>query len=251
MRRFEGKFIMNDQYISSVCYKGGLHKSSYLLNLPVVKFLAAGNDISFENSVTFFVGENGSGKSTIIEALAVGLGFNSEGGSKNFNFSTRETSYELCKCLTIARRRVPKDGYFLRAESFFNVASNVEELGVTGYGERSLHEQSHGESFLALFQNRFWGNGLYILDEPEAALSPLSQMALLSKVHELVNNNSQLIIATHSPILLSYPGATIFQLDSDGLTRVSYEESDIYNMYKDFILDHKHTLHYLLNKDRL
>jgi predicted ATPase len=242
---------MSDQYISSVCYKGGLPKNSYLRDLPIVKFLVDGNDISFENSVTFFAGENGSGKSTIIEALAVGLGFNSEGGSKNFNFSTRETSYELCNSLTIARRRIPKDGYFLRAESFFNVATNVEELGVTGYGESSLHEQSHGESFLALFQNRFWGNGLYILDEPEAALSPLSQMALLSKIHELVNNNSQLIIATHSPILLSYPGAAIFQLNADGLTRVSYEESDVYNMYKDFILDYEHTLHYLLNKDKL
>jgi predicted ATPase len=238
---------VNSQYITDIRYKGGLQEGSYLFDLPVVKFLVNGNHISFDNAVTFITGENGTGKSTIIEAIAVAYGFNPEGGSKNFNFSTRKTTYELSDCLTISRHKNPKDSFFLRAESFFNVASNIEEIDVSGYGERSLHDQSHGESFLSLFQNRFWGNGLYILDEPEAALSPSYQMTLLSQIHELVKNNSQFIIATHSPILLSYPTSRIYELNDNGLACVSYEESGVFNTYTQFLSNYKHMLRYLLD----
>lgn len=240
---------MNSRYITDICYRGGLQEGSYLFDLPVVKFLVNGNHISFDNPVTFITGENGTGKSTIVEAIAVACGFNPEGGSRNFNFSTRETDYELSDCLTVSRHKSPKDGFFLRAESFFNVASNIEEIDVSGYGERSLHEQSHGESFLSLFQHRFWGNGLYILDEPEAALSPFHQMVLLSQIHELVQNSSQFIIATHSPIVLSYPNSTIYELNEKGLARVSYEESGVFTTYTQFLSNYKHMLRYLLDDE--
>ena len=222
---------MRNKYVNSIIYNGGINKNSYLCRLPVLKHLAVHKEIKFTNNVTFFIGENGSGKSTLIEAIAVGMGFNAEGGSKNFNFSTRNTTYELSDCLTISKTAFHKDGYFLRSESFFNVASNIEELEVTGYGEKSLHEQSHGESFLALFQNRFRGNGLYILDEPESALSPSRQMTLLAEIHHLVEKNSQFIIATHSPILLAYPNATILEFSEMGIEQIEYMESQHYRIY--------------------
>src|SRR5205085_2393360 len=148
-----------------------------------------------------------TGKSTLIEAIAVAAGFNAEGGTKNFRFSTRSSESDLNEALVLARGvKRERDGFFLRAESLFNVATEIESLGVLGYyGGRSLHEQSHGESFLALVGNRFGGAGLYILDEPEAALSPSRQLALLKIVDHLVQNmRSQFIIATHSPILMAY-----------------------------------------------
>ena len=148
--------------------------NSYISSLPVVKYLNNAKRLDFNQEVTFLVGENGTGKSTLIEAIAISAGYNAEGGSKNFNFSTKQTSSNLSQYITIAKSAHEKDGFFLRAESFYNVASQVDDLGINldGYGGKSLHEQSHGESFLALVQNRFRGNGLYILDEPEAALSP-------------------------------------------------------------------------------
>ncbi len=160
----------------------------YPFSLPAVRAL----DGLKLARVTYFVGENGSGKSTILEALAVGMGFNAEGGSVNFNFATRRSESDLHRCIRIARTHRPKTGYFLRAESFYNVATEVERLGVgDGYGDRSLHEQSHGESFLALLKHRFRPNGLYILDEPEAALSPSRQLSFLVRMHELVEGGSQ------------------------------------------------------------
>lgn len=238
---------MNNRYITGLSYKGGLPQSSYLNYLPVVKYLMAGNAIKFNNDVTFFIGENGSGKSTIIEAIALHSGFNSEGGSKNFNFSTRETMYELSDYLTISKKAYPKDGFFLRSESFYNVATNIEEIAVSGYGDRSLHEQSHGESFLSLFLNRFRGNGLYILDEPEAALSPTRQMTLISIMSELANQNSQFIISTHSPILLAYPKADIFELSDSGIKQVAYEDTEIYLLYKQFINAPQRMIKHLLS----
>ncbi|MCL1852134.1 MAG: AAA family ATPase [Peptococcaceae bacterium] len=237
---------MRSQYVDSVIYNGGIDKKSYLNRLPVLQYLSVKKEIIFENTMTFFVGENGSGKSTLIEAIAVGMGFNAEGGSKNFNFSTRKTTYELSDCLTIAKSTFYKDGYFLRSESFYNVASNIEELEVTGYGERSLHEQSHGESFLALFQNRFRGNGLYILDEPESALSPLRQMTLLAEIHRLIEHNSQFIIATHSPILLAYPNATILEFSETGIEKVEYTKCQHFNIYKQFFDNPQRMIKYLL-----
>ena len=238
---------MTGRYITSLKYKrGGLSEASYLRNLPAVNFLAVGNEVDLDNDVTFFTGDNGTGKSTLIEAIAVCSGFNPEGGSKNFNFSTYDAEYPLAECITVSKKSYPDDGFFLRAESFYNVATNIDNLGVSGYGDCSLHKQSHGESFHALFQNRFRGNGLYLLDEPESALSPLRQMSLLARMHQLVSNNSQFIIATHSPILLSYPNATILEFSDSGIHEITYEESQSYLLYKQFLDDPSRTLKHLL-----
>ncbi|MBX3219211.1 MAG: AAA family ATPase [Labilithrix sp.] len=188
--------------------------------------------------VTYFVGENGSGKSTILEAIAVASGFNAEGGTVNFNFATRRSDSPLHRCLRLARTHRPKTGFFLRAESFYNVATEIERLGPEvgeHYGERSLHEQSHGESFLALVRHRFGANGLYILDEPEAALSPSRQLSLLVSMHALVEAGSQFIIATHAPIVLAYPGATIYHLDDNGIARVEYDQTEHVQLTRDFL----------------
>jgi predicted ATPase len=217
----------------------------YPYSLPLVKSL---KKIKIDTPVTFIVGENGSGKSTLIEAIAVAGGFNPEGGSKNFSFSTRSSHSNLSDVLTLVRGVArPKDGFFLRAESFFTVASEIERLDIDegdfpngpkiidSYGGVSLHEQSHGESFFALITHRFRGKGLYILDEPEAALSPMRQLAMLRRIHDLVSADSQFIIATHSPILLTIPGATILQVVNNGLKRVTYEETEHYQVAKAFL----------------
>lgn len=221
--------------------------NSYISSLPVVKYLNNARRLDFNQEVTFLVGENGTGKSTLIEAIAISAGYNAEGGSKNFNFSTKQTSSNLSQYITIAKSAHEKDGFFLRAESFYNFASQVDDLGINlhGYGGKSLHEQSHGESFLALVQNRFRGNGLYILDEPEAALSPLRQFALLAEMKRLVDKNSQFIIATHSPILLAFPDATIYQTSDKGIEKVKYDECDHYLLTKQFLDNPKHFFKYL------
>ncbi len=224
-------------------------EQSYLSNLPVVKWLLKSGELEFTHDVTFFAGENGTGKSTIIEAIALCAGFNAEGGSKNFKFSTRQTSSNLHKYLTLSKSAHEKDGFFLRAESFYNVATQVDELGINldGYGGKSLHGQSHGESFMALVQSRFRGNGLYILDEPEAALSPSRQIALLTEIKRLVDKKSQFIIATHSPILLAYPNAAIYQISEDSLRRVKYQECENYKITKQFLDQPDRMIHYLFN----
>lgn len=210
-------------------------------------------EIEFHPKVTYIVGENGTGKSTVLEALAVAWGFNPEGGSRNFNFSTRSSHSGLHECLRLIRgARKPRDGFFLRAESFYNLATNLEELGgglINSYGGRSLHDQSHGEAFLATFLNRFNGRGLYILDEPESALSPLRQMSLLARMHQLVLQNSQFIIATHSPIVLAYPEAAIYQLTSTGFARAVYEDTEPYKVMKDFIDNRAKMLEILLQPE--
>jgi predicted ATPase len=206
--------------------------------------------------VTILVGENGTGKSTLLEAVAVACGFNPEGGSRNFNFSTNATHSELHKCMRTVRRAYPKDGYFLRAESLYNVATNIEQLDrqrgflpplVESYGGSSLHHQSHGESFLSLVQNRLGGNGLYLFDEPEAALSPMRQMTLLSEIDRLVKSNSQLLIATHSPILMAYPGACILELSESGIHRVDYRQTEHYRTTREFLENPERMVHYLLD----
>lgn len=222
--------------------------SGYPFSLPVVNAL---DTLNFASGVTFLVGENGSGKSTLMEAIAVGMGFNPEGGTKNFNFSSRNTHSELNQFLRFSKSyKKPKDGFFLRAESFYNVATNIDELDeqdITGlegrppppvknsYGGDSLHKQSHGESFLSLFVNRFSGNGLYLLDEPESALSPSRQLSILRRIHELVVADSQFIIATHSPILMAYPGALIYQVDGSGINQVDYEDTEHYQLTRAFL----------------
>lgn len=204
--------------------------------LPVVRGL---HELALHPKLTFFIGENGTGKSTMIEAIAVAAGFNAEGGSRNFNFATRRTESELHSVLQLVRSpRRQRDGYFVRAESFYNVATNIEELGVGGsYGERALHAQAHGESFLALALNRFGGNGLYILDEPEAALSPQRQLSLLALMDDHVQHRgSQFIIATHSPILMAYPDALIYELSEEhGIRIVTYEDTEHFQITRDFL----------------
>ena len=214
----------------------------YPFSLPAVQALG-GLTLS---AVTYFVGENGSGKSTILEALAVASGFNAEGGSVNFNFATRRSESDLHRCIRVARTSRPKTGFFLRAESFYNVATEIERLGVEeGYGDRSLHEQSHGESFLSLLKHRFRPNGLYILDEPEAALSPSRQLSFLVRMHELVEGRSQFIVATHAPIVLAYPNATIYQLDENGVSRIEYEQTEHVRLTRDFLNDRERVLAHL------
>ncbi|WP_437971115.1 AAA family ATPase [Sorangium sp. So ce260] len=210
--------------------------SRYPFSIPAVRAL---DELALHPEVTFLVGENGSGKSTLIEALALLSGFNAEGGSKNFNFATRRTESELHAAMRLVRgARREKNGFFLRAESFFNVATQVDELGAAQfYGGTSLHEQSHGESFLALVKHRFQPESLFLLDEPEAALSPGRQLTLLARMHELIaRGRCQFIIATHSPIVLAYPGATIYRLSEDGIAQVAYEETEHFALTRDFLL---------------
>ncbi|MDR7000498.1 putative ATPase [Neobacillus niacini] len=196
------------------------------------------------------------GKSTLLEAIAIELGFNPEGGSLNFNFSTFDSHSPLGDYLMVIKGvDRPSDGFFLRAESFYNVASNIEELDREGSGPRvidsfggvSLHEQSHGEAFFATFLHRFRGNGVYLLDEPEAALSPLRQMSMLTRIHDLVQDHSQFIIATHSPIIMAYPNAKIFEFTEEGIHERPLEKTNHYKMMKQFFEDKDRMLHHLLN----
>jgi predicted ATPase len=222
----------------------------YPFSIPAV---AAADGLSLHPHVTYFVGENGSGKSTLLEAIAIAAGFNPEGGSMNFRFSTRSSESSLAGALRLVRSvRRPRTGFFLRAESFFNVATTIEELGpqiMASYGGRSLHEQSHGESFIALALHRFGPDGLYMLDEPEAALSPLRQMSMLRRMHDLVREGCQFIVATHAPILLAYPQAWIYQLDEHGLQRVAYDDTSTVRVTRDFLDDRDRTLDELFSED--
>lgn len=219
---------------------------AYPFSLPVVRSF---DTLKFHPKVTFVVGENGSGKSTLLEAIATAWGFNPEGGTINFNFSTESTHSGLWQCLRLSKGyKRPKDGFFLRAESFYNLASNIDAMDrepgpgapvINSYGGQSLHQQSHGESFFSLMLHRFGGNGLYILDEPEAALSPDRQLAMLSRMHQLVEDNSQFIIATHSPIIMAYPGSEILQVTEEGIAPVHYEDTDHHQTTKLFINNYR------------
>ena len=239
-------------YIEEIQYRRPKDCSKYPFNLNVLNGLET---IKLDSKVTFLVGDNGSGKSTLIEALAIAYGFNAEGGSINFNFSTKNSSSNLSENIFLKRTiNRARDGYFLRAESFYNVATQIEKLDsipaashkiIESYGGKSLHEQSHGESFLCLMNERFRGNGLYILDEPEAALSSEGQLSFLVRMHELVDKNSQFIIATHSPIILSYPYSTIYSIEDTGLVRKEYEETNQYQFMKMFINNYERVLYNL------
>lgn len=226
--------------------------SKYPFNLPIIKNLTT---LQFHPKVTFIVGENGSGKSTLLEAIAVAYGFNAEGGTKNFTFSSKDTHSELCNFIKLIKGvKRPRDNFFLRAESFYNFATNIDELDsepgfgppiINSYGGDSLHEQSHGESFWAIFLNRFRGNGLYILDEPEAALSPSRQMAMITRIHELTKKDSQFIIATHSPIIMAYPDSLIYQIKDD-IQSVKYEDTEHYQVTRTFLNNSKKMLEMLM-----
>ena len=246
---------MATKFLKKISFIGELAGGSYLNDIPAVKYLTQAGEISVDNDVTIFVGENGTGKSTLLEAIAVACGFNPEGGSRNFTFATAETHSELCKHIMVSRHTIPKDGFFLRAESFYNVATNIDELDsqpaaaapiINSYGGVSLHNQSHGESFLALVKNRFGGNGLYILDEPEAALSPMRLLTLIRLMKDLVDNGSQFIISTHSPILMAFPGAKILELTERGIKPTCYQDTEHYQVTKRFLDNPEKMLLYLL-----
>lgn len=211
---------------------------TYPFNIDIIKDF---EEVKFNKPVTFLVGENGVGKSTMLEAIAICLDLNPEGGSQNFAFSTKNTHSNLYNYLHVARYNKPKTKFFLRAESFYNVSTEIIRISEEGgqgpiydsYGG-NLHECSHGESFIKLVQNRFSDHGLYILDEPEAALSPTRQMSLLYLIDELVKEGSQFIIATHSPILISYRDGEILDLNNN-FSKIKYEDTEIYQTYKMYI----------------
>lgn len=237
--------MMDDLYIREVRITKEIPGNNYLSRLAVVQSLRELGSLEFHKKVTFIVGENGIGKSTLIEGLAVAMGFNPEGGTVNFNFSTNDSHSDLHDYLTVSRGyRKHRDGFFLRAESFYNVASNIDELDeepsfgpklIMNYGGISLHKQSHGESFMALVEHRFRGNGLYILDEPEAALSPMRLMRLMVCMQQLVKENSQFIISTHSPILMTFPDAEVLEITEDGIRAVNYKDTEHYIVTKRFM----------------
>lgn len=220
--------------------------------------LHSGNlHLDFTAPITFFVGENGSGKSTVMEAIAVGCGFNPSGGSRNNIYDYKPTESSLAHHLRLIWNFKMTQGFFLRAESFFNFATHIDDLreGPKGenayepYGGGSLHEKSHGESFMALFENRF-KSGIYLLDEPEAALSPKKQLVFLARLHELLKTGeAQFIIATHSPILLSYPNANIYSFDENGIKDIQYEETEHFQVTKDFLIAHECFYKHLLSNE--
>lgn len=224
--------------------------ASYPFCLPAVCQLQT---LAFHPRVTFFVGENGSGKSTLLEAIALACDLNPEGGSRNFNFATRASHSELDRFLRLARSpRLPRDSFFLRAESFYNVATEIERLGpevLVAYGGLSLHEQSHGEAFFTLFEHRFRTPGLYLLDEPESALSPTRQMTFLTLLHQHCEAGSQFVIATHSPIIMAYPHAWIYVLGTERPTCTAYTDTEHYRVTRAFLTKTEKMLAVLLESE--
>lgn len=245
--------FMNNYFINRIAINHELiEDDSYLNKIPTINNL---DTLIFDNPITFFVGENGTGKSTLLEAIAINYGFNPEGGTLNFNFHTNDTHSSLYKSITLDRGyRRPKEGFFLRAESFYNVATQLDKYEneapdpYHNYGGKSLHQQSHGESFLTLIQNRFNQNSLYILDEPEASLSPQRQLTLLISIYELAKKGSQFIIASHSPILLGIPNAKILTFDHHQITSIAYEDTESYQITELFINNRERLFNKLLNE---
>lgn len=256
LKRVDGPMLLNrdTQYIREAYLRKDrlISYDHFPLNLPIIRNF---QDLIFHPNVTYIIGENGMGKSTLLEAIAIALGFNPEGGTLNFNFSSYDSHSNLNEYIRVVKGvSRPKDHFFFRAETFYNVATNIEELDtepfsgpriIDSFGGISLHEQSHGESFFAAFTERFQGNGLYILDEPEAALSPLRQLSMLSRINDLIKEGSQFIISTHSPIIMAYPNSKIIQLSKDGMDEVKLEETHHYSIMKQFFEDRERLIHHL------
>lgn len=238
---------MNEQFIQrvSICWEH-IDERSYLRDIDALRGL---EHIEFNKPVTFFVGENGTGKSTMLEAIAVAMGFNPEGGSKNYNFSTYDSHSELYDAIRVAKSyRKPDWGYFLRAESFYNVATKEMEYADILHPSQKFHEKSHGESFLELAQTQLKPKGLYFLDEPEAALSPQRQLTLLMEIDRCAKEESQFVIVTHSPILLGLPGAEILSFDNGQVCTCKYEETESYQVTEMFINHRERLLEQLLEQ---
>ncbi|KHD45160.1 hypothetical protein NC01_05250 [Streptococcus uberis] len=226
-----------------------LPEDTYLANIPAIASLVSSNGLSFEKAITFLVGDNGSGKSTLLEAIAVAMGLNPEGGSKHTIFETMGTHSQLGDLIKPIRIKYPQDSYFLRAESFYNLATYLSDIGDTfdSYGGIPLHRCSHGESFFNLVKYRFSANGFYLLDEPEAALSPSRLMSLMVMINQLCKEGCQFIIATHSPILITLPDAQILQLTESEIKAVNYWETEQYQLSKDFLDNPERMLKHLLD----
>lgn len=242
----KGVFLMAHFIREVVIDWEAVDTDSYVRGIPA---LAGLDSLAFTRNVTFLVGENGSGKSTLLEAMAVAFGLNPEGGSRNYAFSTHDTHSRLYEAVHLMRSfERPWRAWFLRAESFYNVASAAETYDDLRFGPQKvrLHELSHGEAFLVAVQNDFIENGLYFLDEPEAALSPLHQMTLLREFYDLAEHGAQLIVATHSPILLALPDAQILHFGEDGIEEVAYEDTESFQVMSRFINDRERTLRRLL-----
>ena len=238
---------MNDQFIRGVTIDWKkIDKYSYLRKIKALKGLER---LEFKKPITFFVGENGSGKSTLLEAIAISYGFNPEGGTKNYNFSTYDSHSKLCDAIRVEKSfRRAKWGYFLRAESFYNVATQEIAYSDGFTPSEGYHEQSHGESFLALAQSQLQKDSVYIFDEPEAALSPQRQLTLLKEIYDCAENGSQFIIVTHSPILLGIPNAEILTFDNGRIHACDYEDTDTYQITEMFINRRNQFLERLLVK---
>ena len=225
---------------------------AFPFSVPAVRELQT---LQLHPQVTFFIGENGTGKSTLLEGIDLVEGFNYEGGTRNFTVERHDQRYQLAGALGVGRgvRRARHDSFYLRAESFYNIATEIDRLGLIreggSYGNNSLHAQSHGEAFLTIFLQRMGGNGLYLLDEPESALSPQRQLAFLAAMHEHVRRGSQFIIATHSPIIMAYPQAVIYQFSETGIAPVEYTDTEHYKVTNAFLNRREKMLEELLAED--
>jgi predicted ATPase len=233
----------------------------YPFTVPAVQWLKD-HSIEFHPKCTFFIGENGSGKSTLLEGIAELEGFHPAGGTRNFNYESRERQHDnaLKWVLSLGKGvlgKLRRDGFFFRAESFYNAASYIEQLeeGLPAenrlYGDKSLHEQSHGEAFLTLFTERLTGGGLYFFDEPEAALSPQRQLSFLTAMHDWIQNEAQLVIATHSPIIMAYPNAWIYEFNAQGIRRIEYEQTEHHKVTRAFLTRRDAMLRELLQDELL